>query len=173
MSLKDIETEFDKLVSCIAPIEESNSKRSQVTSFIKNVITSQVQNALIVECGSSALKTYLPEGDLDLILFSRSCQLSSSDEMSYLKRVFNALCDEVVSREDGASAHSDMVIRNVEFINARTKVTHCIVNNVSIDITVDHSSALISLLYLEEIDRDIGMNHLFKRSILLIKVSFH
>ena len=170
MSLKDIETEFDRLVACIAPIEESNSKRNQVTSFIRNVITSQIQSVLLVECGSSALKTYLPEGDLDLILFSRSLELSSNDEMSYLKKVFNALCDEVVSKEDGTSVHGDMVIRNVEFINARTKVTHCIVNNVSIDITVDHSSALISLLYLEEIDREIGLNHLFKRSILLIKV---
>lgn len=169
MSLKDIEAEVDKLVGFIAPIEESNKRRSQVTKFIRNVITSQLHDVSIIECGSSAFKSYLPEGDLDLILFSNN--IAPHQEMVNLKCVFNALCDEVVYKEDGKSPHQDMTIRNVEFVNARTKITHCIVNNIPVDVTVNHSSALISLLFLEEANKEIGMNHLFKRSLLLIKVS--
>ena len=63
-----------------------------------------------------------------------------------------------------------MVIRNVEFVNARTKVAHCKINNLGIDVTVNQTSSLSSAAFLEEIDRLIGFNHLFKRSLILIKV---
>jgi hypothetical protein len=63
-----------------------------------------------------------------------------------------------------------MNIRNVEFVNARTKVTHCLINNIGVDITVNQIGALSSLVFLEEVDRMIGCDHLFKRSLLLIKV---
>jgi hypothetical protein len=28
-----------------------------------------------------------------------------------------------------------MVVRNVEFVNARTKLAHCVVNNIPVDVT--------------------------------------
>lgn len=173
MSIKDIEAEVDKLIGYIAPVEESNLRRSQVTTFIRKVLSDRITDASIVECGSSAFKSYLPEGDLDLILFTKpSSPVRSNDEMTYLKLVFSALCDEVISRDEGLSCHVDMTIRNVEFINARTKITHCLVNNIPLDITVNHLTALTTLVFLEEVNREIGFNHLFKRSVLLIKVSF-
>jgi hypothetical protein len=41
--------------------------------------------------------------------------------------IFNALCQEVLTRE--LEPHPTMTIRNVEFINARTKVANCKINN--------------------------------------------
>eukprot|EP00605_Chrysophyceae_sp_TOSAG23-4_P002963 GSChrysophyteH1.ASY1.ANO1.3265.1 assembled CDS len=62
-----------------------------------------------------------------------------------------------------------MTIRNVEFINARTKVCHCVVNNLGVDITINQAGALKTVVFIEECDTFIGKNHLFKRSVLLVK----
>ncbi len=179
----EVEEEVDKLISAIAPFQTSNNRRTQVIDFIHNVIRNQIPNIVLVGCGSSALRCYLPESDLDLILFAKTqsrdfiapCNSGSSNhtEVHYLKGIFNSLCDEIINKDDNKSTFSDMIIRNVEFINARTKVTHCIVNNIQVDVTVNQISSLKTLLFLEEADRQIGHNHLFKRSLLLIKVRQH
>ena len=43
-----------------------------------------------------------------------------------------------------------MTIRNVEFVNARTKLAHCLVNNISVDVTVNQIGSLLTLTFLEE-----------------------
>jgi hypothetical protein len=88
--------------------------------------------------------------------------------------VFNALCSNAIESEGLGGRDSAFVIRNVEFRNARTKLAHCFVNNLDVDITLNQLNALASNLLLEEIDRVIGNDHLFKKSVLLIKVlHFH
>jgi DNA polymerase sigma len=185
--ISEIEVEIDKLIQSISPFESSNKKRNDVTRFVRNVITSQLNQVVLVGTGSSSLKCYLPESDLDLVLFAKPQQqlvearksqnnTQMSSEIFYLKAIFNSLCDEIIEKDENKSSFSDdfssFTIRNIEFINARTKVTHCMVNNIQVDITVNHISALKSLLFLEEVNKEIGNNHLFKRSLLLVKVSF-
>lgn len=63
-----------------------------------------------------------------------------------------------------------MTLRNIEFINARTHVVHCMVDNTNVDITVNQIGALASAAFLEEADKCVGYDHLFKRSLLIIKV---
>lgn len=77
-----------------------------------------------------------------------------------------------LSSAGGESVEQDFPIRNVEFINARVKLLHCVVRNVGIDITVNQRGVLGSLLFIEEADKTIGCDHLLKKSILLIKVRF-
>jgi DNA polymerase sigma len=139
--------------------------------------------------------------DLVLVVFPKSFAPSSlliSEEMHYLNQTFLALCEEISRKDDypscGASflsssssvsvpsvllppslsqfASSDFTIRNVEFINARTKLIHCKINNVGIDITVNQIGALSAVLFLERIDSFIQNKHLFKRSLLLVKVYY-
>jgi len=124
------------------------------------------KNSRVYGSGSCVLRSYLPESDIDLVL-------CADDEPFTSKRVsiftvFNALCEEVIRTESEMTPH--MTIRNVEFINARTKVAHCKVNNLGVDITINQSSSLSTAIFLEEIDRLIASNHLFKKSVLLIKV---
>ncbi len=82
--------------------------------------------------------------------------------LSNLFLAFFSLTDDTGSR--------DMIIRNIEYVNARTNLLHCIVNNTHVDITVNQISAFASIIFLEEADRLIGEHHLFKRSLILIKV---
>jgi DNA polymerase sigma len=122
-----------------------------------------------------------------------------SEEMYYLNQTFLALCEEISRKDDNSLPNcassfpssaissvsapsvllppslslvpcSDFVIRNVEFINARTKLIHCKINNLGVDITVNQVGALSAVLFLERIDSFIQNSHLFKRSLLLVKV---
>jgi hypothetical protein len=62
-----------------------------------------------------------------------------------------------------------MKIQRIEFINARIKVVKCVINQTSLDITANQKSSLASATFLEEADRIIGREHLYKRSVILIK----
>lgn len=166
-----VEAEVNKFIYYISPINRSNEKRQQVVAFIRDILhKSALLEGYVIECGSSSLKSYLPESDLDLVLLA-PCSKNSREEMQCLTAIFNSWCDEIADKEEGKSTHYDMTIRNVEFVNARTKLAHCLVNNISVDITVNQIGALLTLTFLEEADRLIGMDHLFKKSLLLIKVS--
>ena len=166
-----VEDEINRLIYYISPIDRSNDKRQQVVAFIRDILhKSALLEGFVIECGSSSLKSYLPESDLDLVLLA-PCSKNNREEMQCLTTIFNSWCDEIADKEEGKSAHGEMTIRNVEFVNARTKLAHCLVNNISVDITVNQIGALLTLTFLEEADRLIGCDHLFKRSLLLVKVS--
>lgn len=150
---------------------------------------SSAQDILLMISGSCCSKTYLPDGDLDLVLITSSFTSNVSD-MQDLSFVFSALCEEIYRKEQdlktqqqllyqqptgGPSNHkrpidSEFTVRNIEFINARTKLLHCVVDAYSVDVTINQIGVIASMLFLEEVDREIGEEHLFKRSIMLIKV---
>lgn len=60
-------------------------------------------------------------------------------------------------------------IRNVSFINARTPIVTMVVGNVVVDLTENQGGSVAASALLEEADRWIGRDHLFKRSLLLLK----
>jgi len=165
-----VEAEINNFINYISPTNRSNDKRHQVVAFIRDILhKSSILEGFVIECGSSSLKSYLPESDLDLVLLA-PCGKNSREEMQCLTAIFNSWCDEIADKEEGKSTHYDMTIRNVEFVNARTKLAHCLVNNISVDTTVNQIGSLLTLTFLEEADRLVGMDHLFKNSLLLIKV---
>jgi hypothetical protein len=169
---RGIEEEVNLLLQYLAPILDANSRRDNVVLFINSLLTSQLKESVVTGCGSSALRSFLPDSDLDVVvLCPHVCQ--AKDEMKILQQIFNSLCDEIGRKDEGTSRFVDFNIRNVEFINARTKVAHCIVNNIGVDMTVNQLGALSCMLLLEESDRFIGMDHLFKKSLVLIKVCLY
>ncbi|CAM9240966.1 unnamed protein product [Ectocarpus fasciculatus] len=60
-------------------------------------------------------------------------------------------------------------IRNVSFINARTPIVTMVVGNVVVDLTENQGGSVAASALLEEADNLIQRNHLFKRSLLLLK----
>jgi hypothetical protein len=61
-------------------------------------------------------------------------------------------------------------MKNIEFINARARVLRCTtLLGLEVDISFNHSGALSTAAFLDEVDAVIGKGHLFKRSVLLIK----
>ncbi|GFY83823.1 PAP/OAS1 substrate-binding domain superfamily [Actinidia rufa] len=116
-------------------------------------------NLSVFPFGSVPLKTYLPDGDIDLTSFGGA-------------NVEDALMNDVVSvleaEENNRSA--EFIIKDVQLIRAEVKLVKCIVQNIVVDISFNQLGGLCTLCFLEQVDRHIGKNHLFKRSIILIKV---
>ncbi|KAH0464476.1 hypothetical protein IEQ34_007262 [Dendrobium chrysotoxum] len=55
------------------------------------------------------------------------------------------------------------------FVMLRVKIIKCLVENIVVDISFNQVGGLCTLCFLDEIDHLINQNHLFKRSIILIK----
>ena len=66
-----------------------------------------------------------------------------------------------------ASAHK---ISNVNFVNeGESRAIRCTMDGVNVDMTANSIEELYQVAFLEECDLLLGKNHLFKRSILLLK----
>ena len=168
--MSSFEVDCDILLKSFAPTELSNKKRKDIHEFAVDVIRRKLPSINVFGVGSSALKTYLPESDVDLVLLTDDNDPESSDVLrNILGSIFNALCEEISLKDDNKSSYKGMTIRNIELVNGRKKVAHCVVNNVGVDITVNQVSSLATITFLEEVDRFIGHDHLLKRSVLLIK----
>ncbi|RYG66674.1 hypothetical protein EON64_09260, partial [archaeon] len=192
-----LERETLKLIEAIEPNAKSNAVRSRVADFMRDIVQRHVSGAVLLECGSTCTRTYLPDSDLDLILFTED---GAEDDIQVLMRVFAALCEEIGNRDKQSnpmlsnSTHSNppigsnvnnnnssssssscqfnglFTIRSVEFVNARTRLLSCVVNNIQVDVTLNQRAALGSLLFLDAADTFLGHDHLFKRSLLLVKL---
>ncbi|KAJ0719605.1 putative polynucleotide adenylyltransferase [Helianthus annuus] len=111
----------------------------------------------VVQYGSVPLKTYLPEGDIDLTV------ISVPDSRNLPLNVYHALLAEEQNGND------EYKLKDIRFIDAKVKLVKCVVNDITIDISFNQLSGLCALCFLEQMDHLIGRNHLFKRSIVLIK----
>ena len=165
--------ETELLLQSLVPSSRSNRRRRDIMGFIENVLrqgSGQVSNLKLLGSGSFFSRTYLPASDIDLVLSTND---NIMNEMEHILSVFQALCTEVSLRDSGnsvlSSVQSPMTIRNVEFINARTKLCHCLVNNVGVDVTINSVGALTTVLFIEEADRYLAKDHIFKKSLLLVK----
>ncbi|KAL0450923.1 UNVERIFIED_CONTAM: hypothetical protein Slati_1648700 [Sesamum latifolium] len=108
--------------------------------------------------GSVPLKTYLPDGDIDLTAFG-----VTNDE--------DALADDMKSvlEEEEKNRAAEFIVKDVQLIRAEVKLVKCIVQDIVVDVSFNQIGGLCTLCFLEQVDRLIGKDHLFKRSIILIK----
>ncbi|XP_019414615.1 PREDICTED: uncharacterized protein LOC109326383 [Lupinus angustifolius] len=114
--------------------------------------------------GSVPLKTYLPDGDIDLTAFSDDKDFKDS------------LVHEVrgVLEKEGKNENAEFRVQEVQYIEAEVTILKCLVDKFVVDISFNQISGLCTLCFLEEVDSLIIQNHLFKRSIILIKTwCFH
>ncbi|KAK7258516.1 hypothetical protein RIF29_24095 [Crotalaria pallida] len=85
------------------------------------------------------------------------------------------VCDMLKNEEKDASA--EFRVREVQYIQAEVilpgtnevKIIKCLVEDTVVDISFNQLEGLCTLCFLEEVDNLINQNHLFKRSIMLIK----
>ncbi|CAH9075313.1 unnamed protein product [Cuscuta epithymum] len=146
-----------ELVNCIHPTMDSEEKRKDVMEFVQKLI----RDSLSCEAfpyGSVPLKTYLPDGDIDLTA------LTGPSTEEYLARDVLALL-----REEEQKENAEYKVQDTQFIDAEVKLVKCLVQNVVIDISFNQLGGLCTLCFLEQVDRLVGKNHLFKRSIMVIK----
>ncbi|OAY24159.1 uncharacterized protein LOC122722410 [Manihot esculenta] len=146
------------IVNRIHPTVESHCKRKEVIEYLQALIQSFL-GCEIFPYGSVPLKTYLPDGDIDLTII---CHPAVEDAM--------VAAVHTILRQEQQNRNAPYEVKDVYFIDAaEVKLVKCIVRNIVIDISVNQLGGLSTLCYLEQVDQIVGRDHLFKRSILLIK----
>jgi DNA polymerase sigma len=122
--------------------------------------------------GSTALRAYLPESDIDVVLLHPPDAAVDSKQalFSVFRDIFAAIEMTSTSSYSNNPVPRNMTIRNVEFINARTSVVSCVVNNATVDVTINQIGAVGTTAFLEEASQIVGNDCLFKKSLILLKV---
>ncbi|XP_073269487.1 uncharacterized protein [Primulina huaijiensis] len=146
-----------EVLNCIHPTLDSEEERSDVIDHLQRLIKAHV-NCDVFPYGSVPLKTYLPDGDIDLTVLRDpgACESLADDVLAIL-------------RGEEQNGNSEYQINDTQFIGAEVKLVKCIVRNILVDISFNQLGGLSTLCFLEQVDRLVGRNHLFKRSVILIK----
>ncbi|KAF5747671.1 hypothetical protein HS088_TW05G00398 [Tripterygium wilfordii] len=147
----------ERIIARVQPTTDSDERRKAVIDYVQRLL----RNCLGCEVfpfGSVPLKTYLPDGDIDLTAFGWF-------------NVDEALATDVCSvleREDENRA-AEFIVKDVQLIRAEVKLVKCLVQNIVVDISFNQMGGICTLCFLEQVDQLIGKAHIFKRSIILIK----
>ncbi|XP_039831597.1 uncharacterized protein LOC120692388 isoform X5 [Panicum virgatum] len=147
-----------ELIARIQPNAHSEGRRLAVYHYVQRLIMNCL-SCQVFTFGSVPLKTYLPDGDIDVIAFGNSEEL---------KEIWAKLVRDALEREE-KSENAEFHVKEVQYIQAEVKIIKCIVENIVVDISFNQVGGLCTLCFLEEVDNLISRNHLFKRSIILIK----
>ncbi|KAM7265696.1 hypothetical protein ACFE04_003379 [Oxalis oulophora] len=160
-SSKWIEAEdaIHKIISQVQPTLVSEHTRKSVIDFIQTLIKTNLGSE-VFPFGSVPLKTYLPDGDIDLTTFGG---INIEDAFA------NDVCSVLEAQDHNNDNDSHFPVKDVQLIRAEVKLVKCLVQNIVVDISFNQIGGLSTLCFLEEVDRFIGKDHLFKRSIILIK----
>ncbi|KAI4338931.1 hypothetical protein MLD38_023935 [Melastoma candidum] len=145
------------LIDRIQPNSASEVRRAAVIDYIQRLIR-RCLGCEVFPFGSVPLKTYLPDGDIDLTAFGG---INAEDTLAH--NVFAVLESEDQNEE------AEFLVKDVQLIWAEVKLVKCIIQNIVVDISFNQIGGLCTLCFLEQIDRVIGKDHLFKRSIILVK----
>ncbi|KAL0223185.1 hypothetical protein P9112_002575 [Eukaryota sp. TZLM1-RC] len=150
----------DDLVHVLQPSRSSDEHRAVVVSHISKLIYDNV-GAHVYQFGSVPLKTYLPDADIDIGCFVKG----SSTDASWLTKLQQVL----VTESSRKHPRPQLQVSNVIYVNAEVKVLKCFIGEVAVDISANQIGGLCSLCFFDAVDQTIGQDHLFKRSILLVK----
>ncbi|WOK96711.1 hypothetical protein Cni_G05418 [Canna indica] len=142
---------------CIRPTVVSEERRKAVVDYVQNLLRTRIHSE-VFPFGSVPLKTYLPDGDIDLTALG-----FPSIEDALANEVFSVLGEEEQSKD------GEFEVKDVQIIRAEVKLVKCIVQNIVVDVSFNQIGGLCTLCFLEKVDQTIGKNNLFKRSIILIK----
>ncbi|GMY25673.1 hypothetical protein FCV25MIE_20915 [Fagus crenata] len=145
------------IIAQVQPTVVSENRRKAVIDYVQRLIKNYL-GCEVFPFGSVPLRTYLPDGDIDLTAFGG---------LNIEEALAGDVCS-VLEREDQNRA-AEFVVKDVQLIRAEVKLVKCLVQNIVVDISFNQLGGLCTLCFLEQVDRLIGKDHLFKRSIILIK----
>ncbi|XP_022997710.1 uncharacterized protein LOC111492589 [Cucurbita maxima] len=141
----------------IQPTCVAEQKRQEIVDYVQGLIRTRI-GCEVFPYGSVPLKTYIPDGDIDLTAIC--CANTESAVVSDIHAVL---------KEQELNGASQFEVKDVHCIDAEVKLVKCVVQNIVVDISFNQLGGLSTLCFLERVDRIAGKDHLFKRSIILLK----
>ncbi|CAI0431347.1 unnamed protein product [Linum tenue] len=116
-----------EILCCIQPASASEKKRDEVISYVSRLIKAHYRSEVFA-FGSVPLKTYLPDGDIDLTILSHQ------------------------NTEEGmAEGVSDILQGHEHDPKFDVKIVKCLVNDISVDISFNQMAGLSALCFLERV----------------------
>ncbi|KAM3392162.1 hypothetical protein ACQJBY_013354 [Aegilops geniculata] len=155
--LRAAEAAAREVVLRLHPTEEAERRRHKVIDYAKNLIGTTF-GCEVFPFGSVPLKTYLPDGDVDITIIT-----NTNLDDSFVQDVCCLLAAEQSSED------AEFALRDIQVINAKVKIIKCVVDNLVMDISFNQVGGVSTLCFLELVNKEVGKDHLFKRSIILIK----
>ncbi|GMH71840.1 hypothetical protein TrLO_g12879 [Triparma laevis f. longispina] len=161
VDMTPVDKRAQELIYILQPSPEAILHRKRVVKYTSQHIK-QTLGAQCFPIGAYALKTYLPDDWLHLSAF-----LCQGQEQTWFIKVNEVLCKTSNSPENNNGEHK---ISNVNFSNeGESRAIRCTTDGVNVDMTANSIEELYQVAFLEEVDLLLGKDHLFKRSIILIK----
>ncbi|KAJ1377547.1 hypothetical protein SESBI_48768 [Sesbania bispinosa] len=153
-----IEARAVELLSCIQPSPSSELRRKDVVAYLQNLLMNSIP-CQVFTFGSVPMKTYLPDGDIDLTTFV---------DKQFLKDSMIPEVLDILKHEENNKV-AQFHVKEDRYIQTEVKIIKCIVENLVVDISFNQLGGISALCFLEEVEDLISHNHLFKRSVILIK----
>jgi hypothetical protein len=160
------------LEDALIPNEKTLENRFQVFLYVRDLI-SRTLGVPLFPIGSTISHTFLKDSDMNCTAFV-SAKAPLVDDTWYVK-VNEALCLSAFQQQSNSSdspVANNIVVSNVSFVNREMKMIRSIINGITVDITMNQYQSLFMETVIERVDNFIGRDHLFKRSLLLIKAWF-
>ena len=163
---------IDELIGALRPTPASDRRRRAVFQHVADLINGcfENENVLVTAFGSVPLRTYLPDGDIDV------CLLGPHELLAKDPCWTSRLRDHIEFAEADAAAHdavSPFAVSEIHVVHAEVRLMKCICDGVVVDISANQFGGLATLGFLEEADAFVSARlkseGLFKRSIVLIK----
>mmetsp|Transcript_16929 Transcript_16929/g.25532 ORF Transcript_16929/g.25532 Transcript_16929/m.25532 type:complete len:1244 (-) Transcript_16929:329-4060(-) len=184
---------FDTILSFILPSLDQLQYRYTVEKYISKLVRKSL-GAQIYQTNIHALRCFLPDDPLSLSIY-----LCRGLENTWYIRLNEKLCrmspggtagpspphnvsgnlhsgdtetptDTLSQGTEHDTSQANHVISHVNLINERGEnCLQCVIGNTTVDIRANLKIDLCFFALLEEIDRAIGGNHLFKKSLSLIR----
>ncbi|GJN30679.1 hypothetical protein PR202_gb19006 [Eleusine coracana subsp. coracana] len=129
-----------ELISCIQPNEHSEGRRLAVYHYVQRIIASCL-SCPVFTFGSVPLKTYLPDGDIDVTAVGHSEEL---------KEIWANLVRDALEREE-KNENAEFHVKEVQYIQAEVKIIKCLVENIVVDISYNQVGGLCTLCFLEQV----------------------
>ncbi|XP_020212333.1 uncharacterized protein LOC109796896 isoform X2 [Cajanus cajan] len=148
------EERAQEILWTIEPNVLSEVNRKDVIDYVQRLIRGYY-GAEVFPLGSVPLKTYLPDGDIDLTALSHE---DAEEDLAH-----EVYC--ILQNGDDP----EYQVKDIQYIRAQVQLVKCTVKNIAVDISFNQMAGLYTLRFLEQVDQLVGKNHLFKRSIILVK----
>lgn len=179
---------FDQIIAPLMPTSQSLLDRYKIFEYLRSILFYSLGVHIFpIDC--SATNSYMPNDEIEITgLF-----IKPEDE-SWFVKVNETLCSIAFGEYHSNSQHhaalltkygiqlpnspypsfdqnesTKFTINNVSFVNSDNKQVKTTINGINVVISANSLQSLYIQLYLEKVDQFVGKNHLFKRSIFLIK----
>ncbi|SPQ95152.1 unnamed protein product (mitochondrion) [Plasmodiophora brassicae] len=176
LSTPSLKAAVDELLAALRPTQLALDHREKVITFVQLVLSATL-GVKVVPHGSFALRTFLPDSDINLSAF-----FTRNHDKSWFQRVIRALSSDTTDSVDPfvrgpqhrlhQMAHPTVGVNAASFRTAPdgTRSIRITVNGIPIEIGCNQGHSVAMTAFFEDADRRIGRNHLLKRTLLLAKL---